>query len=299
MARMARPNLSKRKSVTQAEPKLFDQYRPLLFSIAYRMLGSAMDAEDVLQEAYLRWQQADAVQSPKAFLSTVVTRLSIDRLRAVQAERESYMGSWLPEPIFTEPDATEHAELSDSLSVAFLTVLESLTPVERAVFLLHEVFDYDYDEIANIVDKTEANCRQLLRRARKSVLERRPRYKVTREQHMQVLSQFMQACMEGDLNGLIALLTADAVDYSDGGGEAGVALNVIYSAEKVARLWMGLAQKMPEGMGFQIREVNGQPAILIHSPDGRLYAVILIDLAGDKIRATYAIVNPDKLRALR
>ncbi len=285
--------------MTQAQLTLFDRYRPLLFSIAYRMLGSAMDAEDILQEAYLRWERADAVQTPKAFLSTIVTRLSIDRLRTAQVERERYAGQWLPEPIFTEPDAVEHAELADSLSIAFLTVLESLTPVERAVFLLHDVFDFDYGEIARIVDKTEVNCRQLLRRARQSVAQRRPRYAVTREQHMQVLDQFMQACMDGDLNGLIALLTDDAMEYSDGGGVPGVALNVIHSAERVARFWIALAQKTPEGMGIHVRDINGQPAVLMDFPDGRLYGAVMLDLAGGKIRATYTIVNPDKLRALR
>lgn len=276
----------------------FDQYRPLLFSIAYRMLGSVMDTEDVLQEAYLRWQQADSVQSPKAFLSTVVTRLSIDRLRAAQVERESYVGPWLPEPFFTEPDVAEQAELSDSLSIAFLTVLESLTPVERAVFLLHEVFDYNYGEIAEIVGKTKANCRQLLRRARQSVAARRPRFEVTREQHLNALSRFVQACAEGDLEGLIDLLTVDAVDYSDGGGEAAAALNPIYSAAKVARYWLGVTRKTPGDVSFQIRDINGQPALLAYFPDGRPYTAIVLDLAGEKIRATYAIVNPNKLRAL-
>src|SRR5436305_5443299 len=219
--------------------QIFNQYRALLFSIAYRMLGSATDAEDIVQEAFLRWLQAsdEEIQSPKAFLSTVVTRLCIDQLRSARAQREQYVGPWLPEPIPTgqRQDLTETAVLAESLSFAFLVMLESLGPLERAVFLLREVFDYDYSEIAAIVGKSEANCRQVLHRAHQHLGQRRPRYDVSHEQQERITSQFMHATTSGDMQGLLNLLTDDIVFTADSGGKVRAGLKPVHGPDKVAR----------------------------------------------------------------
>ena len=229
----------------------FERHRSLLFSIAYRMLGSVADAEDVVQEAYLRWQQAPEaeVRSPRSYLSTVVTRLSIDRLRSARARREEYVGPWLPEPLVSER-AEEVAvldELGESLSTAFLVVLESLNPVERAVFLLREVFDYDYEEISRILGKSEDNCRQIAHRARQSVAARRPRFERSPEQEERLSRQFLEACMSGDMEGLISLLSEDVTLWSDGGGKVAAAPYPIYGPERVARFLLGVLRTVPPG----------------------------------------------------
>src|SRR5918998_406453 len=198
----------------------FERHRPLLFSIAYRMLGSVADAEDVVQEAYLRWQQAPEAEvlSPRSYLSAVVTRLSIDRLRSARVQREEYVGPWLPEPLVSEgtEDVADSIELDESLSMAFLVLLESLNPVERAVFLLREVFNYDYEEISSIVRKSEANCRQIARRARQSVAAHRPRFERSPEQEERLTQRFVETCMSGDMEGLLELLSEDVTLWSDG-----------------------------------------------------------------------------------
>jgi RNA polymerase sigma-70 factor (ECF subfamily) len=282
----------------------FNEYRPLLFSIAYRMLGSAMDAEDMVQEAFLRWQRApeQEVNSPKAYLSTVVTRLCLDQLKSARAQREVYVGPWLPEPILTSaqmPGLTDRAELADSLSLAFLTLLESLSPVERAVFLLHEVFEYDYAEISQIVDKSEANCRQMVRRAKQHLQEHRPRYPVAPGQRERLLNRFLQATSSGDMDGLLKLLTEDIVVKSDGGGKASAMRNPLYGKDKAARFIFGLLNKARKVSGYHVRiaEVNGAPAML-HYLHNQLITVMSFDFTDDQICGIYSVVNPDKLQTV-
>lgn len=278
----------------------FNQYRTLLFSIAYRMLGSASDAEDVVQESFLRWQGApeSEVRSPHSYLSAVATRLSIDQLRSAHARREVYVGPWLPEPLLTAqmPDMTSTAELSESLSVAFLLLLESLGPVERAVFLLREVFSYSYEEIAGIVGKSEANCRQMIRRAQQHLRERRPRFEVSREQQELVTQRFLEVCAGGDMEGLLQMLAPNVTLVTDSGGKVQAARNVLNGQSNVARFIFGVLGKMPLGstMTTRITEVNGQLGV-ITSIDGELNSVITFEYVGDQIQAINAVMNPDKL----
>jgi RNA polymerase sigma-70 factor, ECF subfamily len=274
---------------------VFDLHRPLLFSIAYRMLGSVMDAEDVVQEAYLRWQRAPEaeVRSPRAYLSAVVTRLCIDQLRSAKSSREEYVGPWLPEPLPTEPDAA-----AESLSMAFLVLLESLTPTERAVFILREVFDYDYDEISRLVGKSEANCRQIARRARQSVAARRPRFKSSPEQEGRLMESFLDACLGGDMEGLLALLSEDVTLWSDGGGKTRAALNPIRGADNVARFFSGILHKAPPGFVVRRASINGRPGLIGYFGDGRPQSVATFDVAEGSIRAIRLVVNPDKLLAV-
>ena len=282
------------------EPGLetFDRYRPLLFSIAYRMLGGVMEAEDVVQEAYLRWRSAsgEGVRSPKAYLSRVVTRLSIDRLRREKARREEYVGPWLPEPLVEE---TEPAGLMDALSTAFLILLESLGPVERAVFLLRDVFGYEYGEIAALVGKSEANCRQICRRARASIAARRPRFESSPEDEERLLRGFLKACTEGDMDDLVSMLSEDVTLYSDGGGKARAARNPIHGAEKVARFFAGILSKAPPEFLVRRATVNGRPGLIGYFGDGRPHSVTTLDVVGGSIRAVHLVVNPDKLRGIR
>jgi RNA polymerase sigma-70 factor (ECF subfamily) len=266
----------------------FNEYRPLLISIAYRMLGTSMDAEDIVQEAFLRWQQSPdtEIQSPKAYLSSIVTRLSIDHLRSAQVQRESYIGPWLPEPLLSERTITflDTAILAESLSMAFLVLLESLSPIERAVFLLRKVFDFEYNEIAHIVDKSEANCRQIVKRAQDYIESRRPRFDVQPEQRDRLLMQFMQTCMSGDFDGLLNLLSDDITLWSDGGGKASAALNVIKGPEKVVRAMQGFLKKMPQDLVYQMATINGQPGVIMYL-DGRPYTVMILDFAPDGVRS--------------
>ena len=259
----------------------FDSYRPLLFSIAYRMLGSVMDAEDIVQEAFLRWQKAPEaeVQSPKAYLSAVVTRLCIDHLRSARVKREDYVGPWLPEPLVTDdmPDALETAARSESLSLAFLVLLESLSPTERAVFLLREVFDYDYAEIARIVGKTEAACRKMAQWAHEHIAARRPRFDAPQDQQRQA-AQFAQALGAGDVPGLLSLLADDAVLWADGGGRVRAALNPIHGRANVARFLVGAARKAPPGFVPRFAQINGQPG-LVGYVDGQPFMVLALDIA--------------------
>ena len=284
----------------------FNQHRGLLFSIAYRMLGSAADAEDVLQEAFLRWQGASEaeVRSPRSYLTAVVTRLSIDELRSARARREVYVGEWLPEPVPTagSPDLAGTVELAETISTAFLLLLEKLSPVERAVFLLREVFDYEYAEIAQIVGKSEANCRQMVRRAREHLRAGRPRFQVSREEQERVAHKFLEVCAGGDMNALIAMLSENAVLVSDGGGKARAATLPIYGPEKVARFVFGVIEKLMRenpGATFSatVVELNGQPAIATYL-DGVLNSTITFDFDGEHITSVYTVVNPDKLEGV-
>jgi RNA polymerase sigma-70 factor (ECF subfamily) len=273
----------------------------LLFSIAYRMLGSATDAEDMVQEAFVRWLQADAtaVQSPRAYLSTVVVRLCIDHLRLARTQREVYIGPWLPEPLPTgaQPDLVGTPLLAESLSFAFLVMLENLRPVERAVFLLHEVFEYSYEEIAAIVGKSVANCRQIFHRAQEHLGQRQPRFDVSREQQERLTTQFMRASLDGDMQGLLALLADDIVFTGDGGGKAVTGLRPVHGPDKVARGMLGGLRRMPFDANGVIIEVNGQLAI-VGFHEGRPFGIVLLDTDGERIHHVYTVLNPDKLHWL-
>jgi RNA polymerase sigma-70 factor (ECF subfamily) len=280
--------------------EVFDRNRPLLFSISYRMLGSVMEAEDVVQEAYLRWQgtEDEEVRSPSAYLSTVVTRLCIDRLRSAQARREQYVGPWLPEPLLEEQSlgtADLDADLDDSLSMAFLVLLESLTPVERAVFLLREVFGYEYAEVASLVGKSEANCRQISGRARQSVAARRPRFESSPEQEERLTEGFLHASLEGDMEALLELLSEDVTLYSDGGGKTRAALNPIYGANKVARFLAGIRGKIPPDFAVRKARVNGRPGFVSYLGDGSPQSVVTFDVLEGRVKTIRLVVNPEKL----
>ena len=277
----------------------FERHRSLLFSIAYRMLGSVAESEDVVQEAYLRWREVPEgeVRSPKSYLSAVVTRLSIDRLRS--ARREEYIGPWLPEPLISDraEELAAHDELDESLSMAFLVLLESLNPVERAVFLLREVFDYDYEEISSIVRKSEANCRQIARRARQSVAARRPRFERSLEKEKMLTERFVEACMSGDMEGLLELLSEDVTLWSDGGGKVAAAPYPIHGPEKVARFLVGVLRTVPPGFFAHPARVNGGPGAIGYVDDHPT-GVVALDVAEGRIRRVRIVVNPDKLRTV-
>lgn len=284
----------------------FQALRPLLFSIGYRMLGSAMEAEDIVQESYLRYQAAspETIRSPKAFLTTVVTRLCLNQLESARATRESYVGPWLPEPVLTGPgelmasdevSPSQQAELHESISLAFLVLLEQLTPVERAVFLLREVFDYEYPEIAEILDKNEAACRQLFNRAKKHIAEHRPRFKSTPEKQKQILGKFMQAVSAGEMSGLMHLLSEDVTLWADSGGKArGAVLQPLHGPGAIARFAQASLQYLPPNVQREIVEVNGRPAAILRV-DGRALLVISIDIEDDLVREIRVVGNPDKL----
>jgi RNA polymerase sigma-70 factor, ECF subfamily len=284
----------------------FEDLRPLMFSIAYRMLSSVSEAEDMVQEAFLRYQQAirDGVHiaSPKAYLSAVVTRLCIDQLRSAPKRREAYVGQWLPEPLLTDLGAVDpaaHAEQADSLSMAFLLVLERLTPVERAVFLLHDVFGYGYDEIAGIVGKSEVNCRQLAARARRHMAAEKPRFEASREQRDQLATRFFAAVEDGDLDGLVGMLADDVVVYGDGGGKAPQWTRPVAGADRVARLFAGVGRDLREyELTIERHQVNGQPGGIVRAPDGQLVNVFVLDIAGGVVQTVRSVINPDKLRHL-
>jgi RNA polymerase sigma-70 factor (TIGR02957 family) len=289
-----------------SEVSILEELRPGAFGVAYRMLGSVSEAEDIVQEALLRLhltlQEGERIESPRAYLSTVVTRLCIDQLRSARVQRESYFGEWLPEPLVDDErsgDPADHAELADSLSVAFLVVLESLSPEQRAAFLLREVFDEPYDRIAEIVGTTEQNARQLATRARRHVEERRPRFEASREQREALATQFFAAAEEGDLQGLEELLADDVVLHGDGGGKAPALGHAVHGRAKVARsLVAGLRAGRRFGFNIRRQDVNGQPGALVFDSDGKLVGVMSLDVAEGQIQGVSSIVNPDKLRHL-
>jgi RNA polymerase sigma-70 factor, ECF subfamily len=279
----------------------FERHRSLLFSIAYRMLGSVTGAEDIVQEAFLRWQEMPdtEVRSPKSYLSTVVTRLSIDRLRSARAHREEYVGPWLPEPLVSNraEEGADLIQLDESLSMAFLVLLESLNPVERAVFLLREVFDYEYEEISRIVGKSEANCRQIARRARQSVAAHRPRFERSPEQEERLIQRFVETCMSGDMEGLLELLSEDVTLWSDGGGKVAAASYPIHGPERVARFLLGVLRTVPPGFFTRRAQVNGGPGVVGYV-NGCPTSVVALDVANDRLRGVRIVVNPEKLRAI-
>jgi RNA polymerase sigma-70 factor (TIGR02957 family) len=279
-----------------------DDLRPLLFSIAYRMLGSVSDSEDIVQDAYLRLHQTEAdgalIRSDKAFLTTVTTRLAIDQLRSARLQRETYYGPWLPEPLLTslEQDSAATAELADSLTFSFLTVLERLSPLERAVFLLREVFDYGYQEIAAIVEKSEANCRQILSRARKHVEGETPRFEISGPRQAELADSFLAALQEGEVERLVGFLAEDAVFYGDGGGKGRGLPKPVFGPEKIARLLIGFFEAYRSiGARMQPAQINGQPGVLAFDDEHRLINVLAFDIVGDALRSVRSVINPDKL----
>jgi RNA polymerase sigma-70 factor (TIGR02957 family) len=277
-----------------------EDLRSLSFSIAYRMLGTVQDAEDVVQEAMLRFhQQQGGIESPRAFMTTITTRLAIDELRSARKRRERYTGEWLPEPILTdgEDDPARHAEMADSLSMAMLVLLENLSPEQRAVLLLRDVFDYDYEEIAPIVGKSEDNVRQLASRARKHVEAGRPRFTTSREQRDRLAQRFFAAAEDGDLAGLEALLAHDVVLTGDGGGKVPALARSLHGRSRVARTllnWIRMGTRIA-GASMQAVEVNGEPGALLLDGEGRLIGVWALEIAAGHIQSIRSVVNPEKL----
>jgi RNA polymerase sigma-70 factor (ECF subfamily) len=279
----------------------FEELRPLLFSIAYRILGSVGEAEDAVQETWLRYQTSTTrPSSPKAFLSAVVTRISIDVLRSARARRETYVGQWLPEPLLTdEPsygDPERAAQLADSLSMAALLILERLTPVQRAVFVLHDVFGFPFDEIADVVGKSAPACRQLASRARRQMEQDRPRFEADTRERDGLAARFFEAVTAGDVEGLRELLAADVQVYGDGGGKAPQWARVVVGGDKVARMFAGLGLRFA-GLGLQVEahEVNGQPGAVLRDRDGLVINVISLDVLDGQIQVIRSVINPDKL----
>jgi RNA polymerase sigma-70 factor (ECF subfamily) len=272
------------------------ELRPYLFAIAYRMLGSVADAEDVVQEAFLRYHAADVeAESPRAYLATVTTRLAIDELRSARSRREVYPGEWLPEPL-VEDDTARHAEMADSLSLTFLHLLEKLSPVERAVFLLREIFDYDYDDIARIVGKSSTNCRQILARAHAHIEEGRRRFEVSREERDEVARRFVDAWEEGDTDALVEWLAPDAAIHGDGGGKTPSVPVPLVGAERVAKALVGWGRLAQErGLAHRRVSVNGEPGLVFHGPDGRAVWVAALEIADGVVVAVRSVLNPDKL----
>lgn len=272
--------------------RTFQEQRPALERLAYRMLGSLADAEDVVQEAWLRWSReaSNAAQSARAYLSTIVVHLCIDRRRSIESRKESYVGPWLPEPVIES--ATSDA--AESVSLALMVVLETLSPVERAAYLLRRVFDYGYDEIGAILEKSEPACRQLVHRAEERVRAQRPRFEAESGAAERITGAFLHACASGDLDGIVKLLAEDAVLYSDGGGKATAALQPIRGADKIARFFLGILKKAPAGLEIKFVRVNGRPGV-VALEGGRVINVLTLDVIDGRVASCFIVVNPDKL----
>ncbi|MDG4820860.1 RNA polymerase sigma-70 factor [Asanoa sp. WMMD1127] len=283
--------------------ELYGELRPRAMAIAYRMLGSVAEAEDVVQEAFLRMHQTlerdEPIASPRAYIATLVTRLAIDQLRSARHRRESYVGEWLPEPLSTGPSPADQVETADSLSLAFLVLLENLSPAQRAAFLLREVFDYPYAEVAGIIDTDVDSARHLVARARSHVQERRPRYYASRQDRTELATRFFAAAEHGDLPGLEALLTQDVALHADGGGKAPANVHPVNGRERVAKaLITGLSTLPRLGVRIEVTDVNGQPGAMAFDTGNRLIAVVGLDIVEGRIQTIHAVVNPDKLRHL-
>ena len=282
------------------DSELFLTHRPLLFSIAYRMLGSVADAEDAVQETYLRWRRtkenSEEIHSPRAWLATTISRVCLDQLGSARVKREQYIGPWLPEPLAgASPDIAETVADFDSLSLAFLVLLESLSPKERAVFLLHDVFGYDFASVGEIVGESEAYSRQLAKRARARMAERRPRFEADRAQQERLTASFVRAVSDGDMSALIAMLADDVTVFSDGGGKVNAARKPVIGRNKVALFLTNLTRLAPAGTSFRVESINGQPGV-VTLVDGIVRNVVTFDFAESGIRTIYIVVNPDKLR---
>ena len=282
---------------------IFEEFRPLLFGIAYRMLGTVVDAEDMVQDTYLRWREttADTIQSPRAWLTTVITRLCINHLQLARVQREEYVGPWLPEPIVDEAglDPAESAQLADTLSLGFLVLLENLTPTERAVFILREGFDLEFTDVAGIVEKSEANCRKILTRARKRIQERRPRFDAPGDAAAKLVAPFMDAVRTGNLETLLATMAKDVVLVTDGGGKARALSRPVHGPEPIANLLINIARQY--GSKVEDRRpatINGLPGLVVVE-DGRVLRVMAFGIHDGLIQALFVITNPDKLRHLR
>ena len=280
---------------------LYGELRPRAFAIAYQMLGSVSEAEDVVQEAFLRMHQTlqrdEPIASPRAYIATLVTRLAIDQLRSARVRRERYVGEWLPEPLVTDPTPAEHGETVDSLSLAFLVLLESLSPQQRAAFLLREVFEYPYAEVAEFIGTDVDSTRHLVARARHHVRERRPRYYASRRQREDLAQRFFAAAEQGDVRALETLLAQDVALHADGGGKVPALARPVNGRERVARtLSAGMSALARYGVRIQVTEVNGQPGAMAIDAQDRLVGVMGLDIADGQIQTIHSIANPDKLR---
>lgn len=284
----------------------FEPHRRYLIKVAYRMLGSIAESEDVAQDAFLRWlalPDRAAIAAPRAYLTQIVTRLCLDRLKSARAQRETYPGTWLPEPVVAAGDTPDPLELADELSLALLVTLERLSPLERAAFLLHDVFDMDFPAVADALDRSEPAVRQLAARAREHVREERPRFPAPAEAANRLAEAFHAAVTGGNVAGIARLLAADAVFYSDGGGKRNAARNPVYGRDRIVRFFEGIVRKsaaIADQMRVERARINGLPGFLIHSPDGvETLALDICELDGEPaISAIYAVRNPDKLRHL-
>lgn len=277
-------------------PEVFEQHRSLLFTIAYEITGAAMDAEDVVQDSYLKWAEVndDGVGNPRAYLAKIATRTALNALRSSQRRREEYVGPWLPEPILTGPDVAEDAVLGESLSVAMLVVLESLTPDERAVFVLREIFDFPYTEIAEVTGKSQAAVRQLAHRAKEHVSARQPRFEVGTRQQREVADRFMAATLGGDLQSLLDALAPGAVLLADGGGKVSAARRPVHGPEKIARFLVGVQSRPLPDMRVEFSTLNNLPGLLVFS-GGRLDLAAMVEVHGGQVTGVYIVRNPDKL----
>ena len=280
----------------------FNQYRGLLFSVAYRMLGSVADTEDMLQEAFIRWQQAanEEVISPRAFLVTIITRLCINQLQSARVQRQEYVGEWLPEPLVTDPgsDPLGILKVDESLSMAFLLLLERLTPLERAVFLLREVFEYEYAEIAGVLGQSEANCRQILRRAKQHAGEMRRRFDASAREHDDLLKRFIQATRSGDLRGLVELLSSEVVLHTDGGGKAIALATEVRGAQNVAgTILERMRTTLPKNLVARMMRINGKPGLVSYL-NGKPFSALTVDFRDGFAQAIYVVTNPQKLSHL-
>lgn len=285
--------------MTFRDPKVFETYRRYLFSIAYRMLGSTMEAEDMVQETYLRYEAApdEEIENPKAYLSTIITRLCLDQLKSARAQREKYTGEWLPEPVLTSDSPSAQFLERESISTAFLVLLENLSPLERAVFLLRDVFDYSYAEIASMLGKREANCRQHYHRAKQYLREHRPRFEPSSIEQKQLVESFFRAVEAGDVEVLTHILAEQAVVYGDGGGQVPTSLRPVTSREAVIRLLLGVYRLAPQEMRVEFTEINGTPGLLLWQQT-QLLAAMTFSIAGGQIQAIYNLLNPEKLAHL-
>jgi RNA polymerase sigma-70 factor (ECF subfamily) len=280
----------------------FETYRTYLFAIAYRMLGSAMDAEDMVQETYLRYQATppDTIRSLKAYLTTIISRLCVDQLQLARRKREQYVGPWLPEPILTREaadasDLEQRVEAQESIALAFLVLLEQLQPFERAVFLLREVFEYEYAEIAGILGKSEAACRRSFSRAKLHLREQRPRFSASLQSHRELLSRYAQAVQQGEMAPLLNMLSENVVLWADGGGKTRTAvLRPIRGRDAVARTSLGTRRLWPEHFSVELEEVNGRPSLVMRT-EGQAWLVLSVDVQDDQIQTIWIIANPEKL----